>query len=121
MGTLTRLACHVGDNGGAATMITFIDTYIGMFTFQYSEAKKRGELEDFFSALDGVCFENRMSKLQEYSRVHMDEGVSPVALQPGEFAIKPEFIQDHQLNDTMLEAFNREVGAVLNSNPELEL
>lgn len=121
MGTLTRLACHVRDNGGAATMITIIDNYIGMFTFQYSEAKKRGELEDFFSALDGVCFENRMSKLQEYSSAHMDEDVSPVTLQPGEFAIKPEFIPDHKLNDTMLEAFNREVGAVAGSYPDLAL
>lgn len=86
-------------------MITIIHTYINMFTFQYSETKKRGELEDLFSVLDEVCFENRMSKLQEYSKVH-------IALQPRDLAIKPQLISHHQLNDTMLELFNKEVGSV---------
>ena len=121
MGELTRLACHPGSNGGAEGMIRNIDNSIELFEVQYAKAKDRGELLDFYSALDGVCFENRMTMLTEYALAHADiEPVAEVSQPEGTFKVLPQFVADHGANDTMLDTLSREYGAIVLSNPDVE-
>ena len=121
MGELTRLACHPSSNGGAEGMIRNIDNSIELFEVQYAKAKDRGELLDFYSALDGVCFENRMTMLTEYALAHADiEPVAEVPQPEGTFKVLPQFVADHREGDTMLETLSKEYGAIYQSNPDAE-
>ena len=121
MGKLTRLACHPGSNGGAEGMIRNIDNSIELFEVQYARAKERGELQDFYRALDGVCFENRMTMLTEYALAHADiDSGAEVALPEGTFRILPQYAAEHLASDTMLETLTKEYSAIYQSNPEVE-
>lgn len=118
---LTRLACHPGSNGGSEGMIRNIDNSLEMFEVQYARAKERGELLDFYRALDGVCFENRMTMLTEYALAHADVDPGAEVAQPeGTFKVLPQFVADHSEGDTMFETLSKEYGAIVQSNPDVE-
>ncbi len=99
--SLTRLACHIGENGGPEGMIRNMDAMLELFKSQYEHAKSSGTLQDFFDgALHGVCFENRFSNLQEYAVSHQ-----PVA--PGEepgAALDLSRVADHKPDDDVVDA-----------------
>jgi hypothetical protein len=121
MSELTRLACHPSSNGGAEGMIRNIDNSLELFETQYANAKSRGELQEFYSALDGVCFENRMTVLTEYALSHADiEPAAEVPQAEGTFKVLPQFVANHGASDTMLETLSREYSAIAQSNPDVE-
>ena len=124
MAEITRLACHPGSNGGAEGMIRNIDNSLELFETQYLNAKNKGQLQEFFSALDGVCFENRMTMLTEYALAHADlEPAGHVEVEAeaaGGSQLKREMV-DHLPNDTMADALSKEIGAILFKNPDVEM
>lgn len=105
MGALTRLACHPAANGGSEGMIRNIDEGLELFRTQYENAKLQGQLEDFFAALGGVCFENRMTMLQEYAMAHPLPG-------DDERAADLANVINHQPEDDMLNALAKEMAAL---------
>lgn len=120
MAEITRLACHPGSNGGAEGMIRNIDNSLELFETQYANAKSKGQLQEFYSALDGVCFENRMTMLTEYALAHADLDQAGDAQATGGSQLKREMI-DHLPTDTMADALSKEIGAILFTNPDVEM
>ena len=120
MAEITRLACHPGSNGGAEGMIRNIDNSLELFETQYTNAKAKGQLQEFYSALDGVCFENRMTMLTEYALAHADLDQLGEAQAAGGSQLKREMI-DHLPTDTMADALSKEIGAILFTNPDVEM
>ena len=121
MGETARLACHPSLNGGAEGMIRNIDSSLEIFETQYANAKSRGELLDFFQALQGVCFENRMTMLTEYAMAHVDlNPVNEEVQNQGGLNLKREMV-DHLSTDTMATALMKEIGAIINTNPDVEM
>ena len=126
MGTLTRLACHPGSNGGPEGMIRNIDSALELFGALYEDAKAKGTLKNFFEALDGVCFENRTTNLQEYAMAHpVGGGAGDTVAQdspvPGKLVVTLEHVAVHQESDTMMDALAKEIGALITSNEGVKI
>ena len=68
--SLTRLACHPEyqpANDRAGGLLRVVDGYLENFCALYADAKERGTLQQLFGALNGVCMEDRVARLQTYA------------------------------------------------------
>ncbi len=70
-GQITGMAWHASDNH-ASIEKEYMDMTDRFMTDYYQDAKEKGNkaLVEYFKAFDGVCFEDRCSKIQEYIRTH---------------------------------------------------
>lgn len=66
---LTRLTAHNKDNGAAVEKMN-VEASLSVLSAQYRLAKQEGRLLEFFNALDGVCFDDRVRQLLEYAQDH---------------------------------------------------
>lgn len=70
---ISRIACHVSYNRPAG-ILNAVHTHFDMLRMQFPHEREAGRLTEFFSALHGVCFEDRTRILQEYCEEHPVEG-----------------------------------------------
>lgn len=70
-GQITGMAWHPKDNHPSIEK-AFMDMIDRFMTDYYHDAKEKGDeaLLEYFNAFDGVCFEDRCSKIQDYIEIH---------------------------------------------------
>ncbi len=110
----------------AETIVIALDT-LNHLAFQNDHLVVLTVLQDFLDCrdlgslgIDELCFENRMTMLTEYALAHADLDQVGDAQAAGGSHLKREMI-DHLPTDTMADALSKEIGAILFTNPEVEM